>query len=49
MQARVDRQHWNAAIDPAKKKLSPRYRVLLFIERLTGWRVGEYRNYRLLR
>ncbi|MFM2286081.1 MAG: putative glycosyltransferase [Bacteroidota bacterium] len=49
MQARVDRQHWNVAIDPAKKKLSPRYRVLLFIERLTGWRVGEYRNYRLLR
>ncbi|HOY49112.1 MAG TPA: glycosyltransferase family 2 protein [Flavobacteriales bacterium] len=49
MQARVDRQNWKVNIDPAKKKLSVRYKFLLFIERLTGWRAGEYKNYRILK
>ncbi len=49
MQARVDRQNWKVNIDPAKKKLSFRYQFLLFIERLTGWRAGEYKNYRILK
>lgn len=49
MQARVDRQNWKVNIDPAKKKLSIRYQFLLFIERLTGWRAGEYKNYRILK
>ena len=49
MQPRIARQHWHVNIDPSQKKLSFRYRLLLFIERLTGWRAGEYRNYRLIR
>jgi hypothetical protein len=49
MQARVDHQNWKVNIDPAKKKLSVRYQFLLFIERLTGWRAGEYKNYRILK
>jgi glycosyltransferase involved in cell wall biosynthesis len=49
MQARVDCQNWKVNIDPAKKKLSVRYKFLLFIERLTGWRAGEYKNYRILK
>lgn len=43
---RVKNQNWKVNIDPAKKKLSLRYRILMAIEGLTGWRVGEYRNYR---
>jgi hypothetical protein len=44
---RVANQNWKVEIDPRQKKLSFRFRVLLLIERITGWRVGEYRNYRL--
>jgi len=44
---RVANQNWKVEIDPARKKLSVKFRILLFIERLTGWRVGEYKNYRL--
>jgi len=43
---RVKHQNWKVNIDPTKKKLSLRYRLLMAIEHLTGWRVGEYRNYR---
>jgi len=46
---RINRQNWEVNIDPSKKRLSLRLRMLLFIEKLTGWRIGEYRNYRLLR
>ena len=49
MQARVDGQHWKANIDPSLKKLSLKYRLLMGIERITGWRPGEYRNYKLQR
>ena len=47
MTSRVTSQNWKVEIDPKLKKLSFRFRVLLLIERLTGWRVGEYKNYRL--
>lgn len=43
---RVKHQNWKVNIDPSQKKLSLRYRLLMAIEHLTGWRVGEYRNYR---
>ena len=49
MQERVSKQSWQVDIDPAKKKLSLRYKLLLFWERLTGVRIGEYRNYKLVR
>ena len=49
MQSRIDRQHWDVDIDPTQKKLSFRYKMLSYFERLTGVRLGEYRNYRLIR
>ena len=45
MQARVAAQSWKVEIDPSKKKLSIRYKFLMLIERVTGWRPGEYKNY----
>ena len=49
MQTRVDRMDWHVHVDPDRKHLSLKNRFLQALERLTGWRVGEYRNYRLLR
>lgn len=48
MQARVDRLNWPFTFDVSQKRYSPRVRFLTFIEKLTGWRIGEYRNYKLL-
>ena len=45
MKERVLAQSWKVEIDPAKKKLSLRYKFLMFIEHFTGWRPGEYKNY----
>lgn len=49
MKTRVENQDWKVQIDPSKKRLSLRYKLLMTIEKLSGWRPGEYRNYRLLR
>ena len=45
MMERVAAQSWKVEIDPSKKKLSIRYKFLMLIERITGWRPGEYKNY----
>jgi glycosyltransferase involved in cell wall biosynthesis len=45
MKKRVLAQSWKVEIDPSKKKLSFRYKFLMLIERITGWRPGEYKNY----
>lgn len=46
MQPRVDRLNWDFDFDTRQKRYSARVRFLTFIERLTGWRIGEYRNYK---
>ncbi|WP_420146614.1 glycosyltransferase family 2 protein [Spirosoma sp.] len=46
MQARVDRLNWPFTFDTSQKHYSPRVRFLTFIEKLTGWRIGEYKNYK---
>jgi hypothetical protein len=46
MQTRVARQNWNFKFDPSKINLSIKNRLLMFIEKLTGWLPGEYKNYR---
>lgn len=48
MQARVDAVNWNFRFDPSQIKLSAKDKLLLFIEKTTGWKVGEYRNYKLI-
>jgi hypothetical protein len=50
MRARIDAQNWPFHFDPKqlRKKMSFRRKVLQKIEDLTGIRIGEYKNYRIL-
>jgi glycosyltransferase involved in cell wall biosynthesis len=48
MQARLERVNWQFDFDIREKKLSFKNRVRAFVEKLTGWRIGEYKNFRLL-
>ena len=48
MQDRVSKQNWDFKFDASKINLSLKNKFLLQIEKLTGWRPGEYKNYRLL-
>lgn len=46
MLERVKRQNWSFSFDPTQKNFGIKNRLLYLVERLTGYRVGEYRNYR---
>ncbi len=48
MQARLERVNWQFDFDIREKKLSLKNRFRTWIEKLTGWRIGEYRNYRIV-
>ena len=48
MDMRMRRLSWPFEFDTSKKKLKLKYRVLQWVEKKTGWRIGEYRNYTLL-
>ncbi len=47
-QARVVAADWNFKFDQSQIKLSAKDKFLLFIEKITGWKVGEYKNYRVI-
>jgi glycosyltransferase involved in cell wall biosynthesis len=49
MQDRVSQQSWLFQYDPNKAKMKFKHRVLLFFERITGYRLFEYKNYKLRR
>ncbi|HEX6891489.1 MAG TPA: hypothetical protein VF141_12355, partial [Chryseolinea sp.] len=44
----IDAKDWDFKYDPSKSKSSLRHRLLNWVEDLTGWRIGEYKNYKLL-
>ena len=44
---RIARMNWQFDYDISRKNMGLKNRLLHFIERLTGWRLGEYKNYRL--
>lgn len=50
IQSRINASNWKFSFDPVKlQKNTPlRYRILHLVERLTGWRVGEYKNYHII-
>ena len=48
MQERVSKQNWDFKFDASKINLSLKNKILMFIEKNTGWRPGEYKNYKLL-
>lgn len=49
MKPRIDKQNWTFDHDISKKNYSLKGKVLHWIEKLTGWRVGEYKNYKILK
>jgi hypothetical protein len=51
MQKRIEATRWNIdfSTKPLKKNMTFRRKVLQKVEDLTGWRVGEYRNYEIVR
>lgn len=49
MQPRIAAQNWKFTFDPTMKKQSVKNLVLKLIEDFTGWRVGEYRNYKVVK
>jgi glycosyltransferase involved in cell wall biosynthesis len=48
MRRRVAAMNWRFTADPAAVPLRAKDRWKLAVERLTGWRPGEYRNYRIV-
>jgi glycosyltransferase involved in cell wall biosynthesis len=48
MHGRILRQNWEFDFDVNKKNLTLRERIVRFIEINTGWRPGEYKNYKLI-
>jgi hypothetical protein len=49
MQNRIDSMDWQFEIDPTRKNFGMKARLLHWIEKTVGWRVGEYKNYKLIR
>lgn len=47
-QARVQIADWDFKYDKTQIKLSTKDKFLLFIEKITGWKVGEYKNYKII-
>ncbi|MEA5402015.1 hypothetical protein VB776_03745 [Arcicella sp. DC2W] len=48
MQARIESVNWMFDYDIHEKKLSFKNQVKMTIEKLTGYRIGEYRNYKIV-
>ncbi len=48
MQERIKRINWEFSFDPSQKNFSSKARLLHFIEKHTGWRIGEYKNYKII-
>jgi glycosyltransferase involved in cell wall biosynthesis len=46
MRGRVDSVDWQFPHDLTKKNFTAKTFMLYWIEKLTGWRVGEYKNYK---
>jgi len=48
MQQRINSMNWKFDKDPSVKSFGLKLKLLYTIEKLTGWRVGEYRNYKIV-
>lgn len=47
MKKRIEKMNWTFTRDPSVKKFNLKGAVLYYIEKWTGWRVGENKNYQL--
>ncbi|HEX7412937.1 MAG TPA: glycosyltransferase family 2 protein, partial [Bacteroidia bacterium] len=48
MQKRIKQQNWDFTFDTSKLNLSLKDKLLLQIEKLSGWRVGENKNFKVI-
>lgn len=48
MKERISRQSWAYTHDLSRRPSSLKYKFKKWVEGLTGWRVGEYRNYKII-
>ena len=48
MKKRVQEKNWEFSFDPTVKKLPMKIKLLQYIEQKTGWRIGEYKNFKLI-
>ncbi len=46
---RIQSLNWEFSFDPTQKKMSFKNKLLHFIESMTGYRIGEYKNYELMK
>lgn len=49
MKERIARANWKFNPDLKRKNFKFRYRILQWIEKLTGWRIGEFKNYKRIK
>ena len=49
MMPRIEAMDWSFEVDPTKKNFGLKAKLLYWIEKNFGWRVGEYKNYQLIR
>ena len=48
MQNRVNNKNWQFDFDPTIKRFSLKNKILQAVEKKTGWRIGEYKNFKLI-
>lgn len=48
MQPRIERLNWTVEVDLARVNLKFRHRILFWWEKLTGIRLFEFRNYKII-
>lgn len=48
MQGRIKKMNWKFSFDPTQKNLSLKDKFLRLIEKKLGWRMGEYKNYKII-
>ncbi|MEI6764830.1 MAG: glycosyltransferase family 2 protein [Bacteroidota bacterium] len=48
MHNRISGQNWEFSFDPLQKRFTLLSRILYWIEKTTGWRIGEYKNFRII-
>ena len=47
-QNRVNTIDWNFTFDKSRVSISLKNKIKLFIQKYTGWKIGEYKNYKLI-
>ena len=49
MTERISQKNWTLNFDINQKKMDAKTRFLYWIEKVSGWRIGEYRNFKIVK